>query len=90
MNADSIYITPALQKPAGDFVNSPTWHEVRRALMNRRPEVPDAKDPSHVAAAKGHRRAGYEQAITDIEKLPFETEPVVQDPFKSPALFTED
>jgi hypothetical protein len=60
-------------------------------LLARRPLHPDDKDDVHVAAAKGHKRAGYEKAIEEIEKLPFEYVSEQKDPFSRPAVaITED
>lgn len=90
MDTYSIYINPANQKAAGEFVNGFLWAEFKRALLNRRPPAPEPKDPSHVSAGRGLVRSGYEQCLAEIEKLPFEVEQVAQDPFKTPALFVED
>lgn len=90
MDLNSQYILDANRAALGNLVNGPLWADAERALLNRRPEVPDPKDPSHIAAAKGHRRAGYEQCLADIKKLPFDAESTAKSPFESPALDTKD
>lgn len=90
MDQNSPYITEANRAAAGNFINGSLWPDIRRALWNRRPEVADPKDPSHIAAAKGHRRAAYEQCIADLEKLPFDVEVPIKNPFDNPALITQD
>lgn len=76
---------------AKDFVNSSLWMDLRRCVMARRPTKPDPTDPSHVAAARGHQRAGFEAAIEAIEALPFEVDETPVDPFSRPAVaITED
>lgn len=74
------------QKPAADFLNGPVWQDIRRCLFERCPPHPDAKDEPHVAAAKGHQRAGAEYIITTIEKLPFEFVEPPPSPFERPAV----
>jgi hypothetical protein len=90
MDPASEYILEANRVSAGAFINGPVWPDMKRAAMNRRPEAPDARDPSHIAAAKGHRRAGYEQCLADLEKLPFDVEVKAKNPFDSPALYEKD
>jgi hypothetical protein len=79
------------QKLAGDFVNGLLWKEIKRVLFEREPESPSVKDEVHVAAAIGHKRAGYELAIAELEKIPFEHADEVPSPFDRPAVsITED
>lgn len=86
-----MYLKPANQKPAGDLLNGVLWADMKRCLMDRRPHPPEANDEPHIAAAKGHKRAGFEAAIDVIEKLPFEFNPDQKDPFSRPAVrITED
>lgn len=90
MNPDHPYIDPALQKAAADFVNGLLWREFKRALTARKPEEADTGDPTHVAAAKGHKRAGYEKCLEYFEKLPFEAPAEQKNPFQTPALYEKD
>lgn len=86
-----MYLRPPNQKPAGDLLNGVLWQDMKRCLLARRPPPPEAKDEPHIAAAKGHKRAGFEAAIEEIEKLPFEFSPDQKSPFSRPAVaITED
>lgn len=86
-----MYLIPTNQKAAGDFLNGTLWADFKRCLMARRPLEADVNDDVHIAAAKGHKRAGYEKAIEELEKLPFEFKPTPADPFSRPAVsITED
>lgn len=88
---DEQYLSPDEQKAAANFLNGPTWQTMKRVLLLRRPPMPDAGDPSHVAAAKGHQRAGYEMCIEAFETAPFDTKPDPEAPFRIPAVaITED
>ena len=85
------YLTSDSQSVLAAFLVSPTWQQVRQCLMERRPEPPEAKDPSHIAAAKGHARHWFEACIAAIEKLPSEADATDENPFSRPAVaFTED
>lgn len=81
-----MYLRNENQKPVSEFLNSPLWTDIKKCLLERRPEAPIASDAPHTAAAKGFERKGYEQAISDIEKLPFELPPQKFDPFDRPAI----
>lgn len=81
-----IYLQKTNQKAAADLLNGMVWQDIKRCLLDRRPPAPDAKDPSHIAAARGHQRAGFEAAIEAIEKLPFEFNEEPQSPFARPAV----
>ena len=86
-----MYLNNANKKAAGDFLNGVLWKDLKRCLEERRPPHPDAKDDIHVAAAKGHKRAGFEEAVAAIEKLPFEYSQDQENPFSRPAVsITED
>lgn len=86
-----MYLQPSNQKSAGELLNGVLWADMKKCLLLRRPEPADVKDPSHVAAAKGHARAAYEKCIEDFEKLPFEHPEEKKDVFDRPAVaFTED
>jgi hypothetical protein len=85
------YLLPPTQKTLADFINSAVWRETRMVLEERLGEQPHVSDPSHVAAAKGHRRAGAESIIKQIEQLPFEVPPEAENAFARPAVaFTQD
>lgn len=71
---------------AVNFINSPLWRDIKHCLLERRPESPQANEAVHVSAAKGFERKGYENVIELIERLPFETPPVVQNPFERPSI----
>jgi hypothetical protein len=91
MEPDSIYLLPHNRKGAGEFLNSPLWSDLKKCLLARRPLAADAGDETHVAAAKGHQRNGYEKCIDEMEKLAFEFPAEDVDPFKRPALtITQD
>ena len=86
-----MYLRKENLEAASTFLNSPLWSDIKRCLLERRPDAPVAIDAVHVAAAKGFERKGYEMALLDIEKLPFEVTPEVQNPCNRPAVFaTED
>lgn len=85
------YLLPPHQKVLGEFINGPLWAAVKECMRDRAPEPPDTKDPSHIAAAKGHRRAQHDATIAAIEQLPFEQDETPQSPFMRPAVaITED
>lgn len=85
------YLLDPHQKALAEFINGQLWAEVKACLRERAPEKPDVKDPSHIAAAKGHQRAAFESVIDKIESLPFEHDETPQSPFERPAVaFTED
>jgi hypothetical protein len=71
---------------AAALINSPLWNDIKRCLMDRRPDAAVAHDEVHTAAAKGFERKGFELAIVEIEKLPFDTPTVRVDPFDRPAI----
>lgn len=85
-------LLPPHQASLAEFIRSPLWFAVRKLCLDERmPETPDVKDPSHVAAAKGHQRAGFEAAFAAIEALPFEKDDTPKGPFDRPAvMITED
>lgn len=86
-----MHLQPTNQKAAGEFLHGILWADLKRCLLARRPVKPDAKDDIHVAAAKGHARAGFESAIEAIETLPFEFPAEQASPFARPAVaITED
>lgn len=87
-----MYLDPAAQKAAGEFLNGLLWPEIKRCLLARRPKAADVKDNRTVAAAKGHCRSAFESAIEEIEKLPFEHDPDgIPRAFDRPAVtITED
>lgn len=85
------YLDTESQKVFAEFVNRPIWQDIKLCLDDRRPESLDVKDPTHVSAAKGHKRAGWDEMLAALEKLPFETDPTPPDPFDRPAVtITED
>jgi hypothetical protein len=81
-----MYLRKEHLEPALNLINSPLWADIRRCLLERRPDAPVAADPIHTAAAKGFERKGYEQAMLDVEKLPFELPVDRADPFNRPAI----
>ena len=86
-----MYLRKENQEPALNLLNSPLWTDIKRCLLERRPDAPIPADPVHTAAAKGFERKGYENAIADIEKLPFEFPAESPSPFNRPAITaTED
>jgi hypothetical protein len=86
-----MYLRRENQEAVLNFLNSPLWTDIKRCLLDRRPEPPIPADAVHTAAAKGFERKGYEMAISDIEKLPFEVPSEVQSPFNRPAIIeTQD
>lgn len=85
------FLLPQHQKALAEFINSPLWAEVRLCLEDRKTEVPDVRDPSHIAAAKGHQRAGAEKIILAIENLHTQTDDSGASPMDRPAVaITED
>ncbi len=74
------------QKIAAQFINGALWAEIKRCLLSRRPPVADVKDDIHIAAAKGHVRSGYEAAIEEVEKMPFEQDTAPESAFARPAV----
>lgn len=86
-----MYLRRENQEAVLNFLNSPLWTDIKRCLLDRRPEPPIPADAVHTAAAKGFERKGYEAAISDIEKLPFEVPSEIQSPFNRPAVIeTQD
>lgn len=86
-----MYLRKENLEAAASFLNSPLWTDIKRCLLERRPDAPLAVDAVHTAAAKGFERKGYEGAIAEIEKLPFEGPAERADPFNRPAITeTED
>jgi hypothetical protein len=86
-----MYLRKENLEAAASLLNSPLWTDIKRCLLERRPDAPLAVDAIHTAAAKGFERKGYEAAITEIEKLPFDVLTERQDPFNRPAITaTED
>lgn len=76
---------------AGSFVSGALWMDLKRALLERRPEAATTSDNPDTAAAKGHQRRGYELCIEAIEAIPFETPTENANPFERPAVqATED
>lgn len=85
------FLLPSEQQALAAFVNGELWPRIKICLADRGPEAPDVKDPSHIAAAKGHQRAAFEAAIKAIESLPFEIDETPRSPFERPAVaFTAD
>lgn len=80
------YLSPENRIVLGEFLGKPLWGEIKLCLLDRRPVAADTNDPSHVAAAKGHKRAGYEIALEAIEKLVVEYSEDAPDPFLRPAV----
>lgn len=76
-----MYLRKENLEAAASFLNSPLWTDIKRCLLERRPDAPVAVDAVHTAAAKGFERKGYEQAVLDLEKLPFELPAERADPF---------
>ncbi len=89
--SDQRYLDPANQRIAGEFLNGLLWANMKQCLLARYPENADVKDDVHVAAAKGHVRAGYGKAIEELEKLPLESDETPAGAFERPAVtITED
>lgn len=85
------YLLSPHQKALAEFINGQLWAEIKSCLKDRAPEKPDVKDESHVAAAKGHKRTAFEEAIEAIESLPFEHDETKTSPMMRPAVaYTED
>ncbi len=70
---------------AAIFVGGPLWADFKRCLLQRKPEQPAVIDSADIAAAKGHQRAGFEKALEELEKLPFEAPQEIANPFDRPA-----
>lgn len=86
-----MYLRKENLEAAASFLNSPLWADIKRCLLERRPDAPVAIDAVHTAAAKGFERKGYESAMADIEKLPFDLPAERLDPFNRPAVLeTQD
>ena len=85
-----MYLLPSNQKLLAELLASTLWQDVERCMRERYPEQPDPKDPSHIAAAKGHQRAGYDRYADELKKLPTDVETTAQNPFDSPAFDTKD
>lgn len=86
-----MYLRKENLEAAASFLNSPLWTDIKRCLLERRPDAPATIDAVHVAAAKGFERRGFEIAMEELEKLPFELPPERNDPFNRPAVTqTED
>jgi len=86
-----MYLRKEHQESLANLLNSSLWADIKRCLQQRRPESPVSGDLVHVAAAKGFERKGYEQAISDIEILPFDQPVTRADPFDRPSVnATED
>jgi len=73
-------------EPAGSFVSGALWLDMKRALMERRPEAATTNDIPYVAAAKGHQRRGFELCIEAIESMPFEVAETAKSVFDRPAV----
>lgn len=71
---------------AGLFVNGPVWQSIKSCLIERRPPAADVADSPDVAAAKGHARNGFEKALSEIEELPFDFAPEVNNPLDRPSI----
>lgn len=86
-----MYLRKENIEAAANLINSPLWSDLKRCLMERRPEAPVAIDLTHTAAAKGFERKGFELALEELEKLPFDKPVERVDPFNRPAVLnTED
>ena len=81
-----MYLRKELLIPAAEFLNSPLWQDIKKCLLDRRPDSPVSADQPHVAAAKGFERKGFEEAISALEALPFDAAPERVDPFNRPAI----
>ena len=87
----SQYLSQGNHELVAAFLLSPLWTDIKICLMERRPPAGLATDDTHVAAAKGHIRNGYEMTIFELEKLPLDHDQTQQpDPFQRPALDTRD
>ncbi len=71
---------------AGNFVSGALWQDIKRVLMERRPEAPHVNDGADTAAAKGFQRKGYELCIEAMEAIPFEVPESTAQPFDRPAI----
>lgn len=86
-----MYLRNENLEAAASFLNSPLWSDIKRCLLERRPEAPVAIDAVHTAAAKGFERKGFELALEELEKLPFDKPAERIDPFHRPAVLnTQD
>jgi len=84
-------LLPPQQKEVAALINSQLWASVKLCLKDRMCEAADVKDEPHVAAAKGHKRAAFEECIEAIEALPFDVQESEMNPFERPAVsITED
>lgn len=81
-----MYLRKENLEPAASFLNSPLWTDIKRCLLQRRPDSPVSADQPHVAAAKGFERKGFEEAISALEALPFDAPTERIDPFDRPAI----
>lgn len=82
-----MYLNPVHAKAASELLNSPLWADIKRCLMDRRPDAPEPIDKLRTMAAKGFERKGFELAIQEFEKLPYEVPPVGETaPFDRPAV----
>lgn len=75
---------------AGGFVNGALWMDIKRCLIERRPEAATTADTPDMAAAKGHQRRGFELCIEAIEAMPFEAPGEATNPFERPAVQTTE
>lgn len=82
-----MYLKPAHAQAALELLNSPLWTDIKRCLLDRRPDAPEPGDKLRTMAAKGFERKGFEFAIQQIERLPFENAPAEPTaPFERPAV----
>lgn len=85
-----MYLRESNLKAAAAFLESPLWADFKRCLAARKQAEANVDDPSTTAAHKGFKRDGFDDCISEIEKIPFDIAPVVADPFQRPALDTKD
>lgn len=71
---------------AGMLVTGPLWQDIKRCLMERRPEAATTSDDPNTASAKGHQRNGFEKAIAEIEELPYDIAAEVNNPLDRPSI----
>ena len=81
-----MYLRKENTEPAANLLNTPLWADIKKCLLERRPESPDSADAVHVAAAKGFSRKGFELALEELEKLPFDRPVERIDPFNRPSV----
>lgn len=62
---------------------------VERALIARKPAHPNPADPQHKQAADAFVRSGFEKALDDLRRIPFEFEEVTTQTY-NPLLDTRD